>query len=356
MRIGILTFNRTINYGAILQCYALQDILCREGHEVSVINYKQPYIEIYSSLFSWKYVWIHRYHPGNIFRYIKSYNKRKYIFVKFKDFRNRFINSTNSCTNKNIPKDFDIYIIGSDQLWTKDHTGGYFDRTFFGEFKRNNNSKVFSYAISCNNSSIESLLKIKDIDIHKNFKVLSFREENTSKRISEEFKIETRTDIDPTLLADEKIWEPLINKEWSKRQYIAIYQARTISGYENEIEKKATILAKKMNIEVINLSSYKYSPSDFVSIIKFAECIFTSSFHGLAFSLIFNKPFYVFLLNDGHDGRCLNLLNTIGIGDDNIVSIKSQVNEIKHINYERINLELEKLRKHSISYIRNILK
>lgn len=355
MRIGILTFNRTINYGAILQCYALQNILHREGHEVSVINYKQPYIEIYSSLFSWKYVWIHRCHPGNIFRYIKNYNKRKNIYVKFRDFSKQFLNSTKPCSNKNIPKDSDIYIIGSDQLWTKDHTGGIFDKTFFGAFKRNNNSQVYSYAISCNNSSIESLLKRKDFEIYKNFKILSFREENASKRFSEELKVETRTDIDPTLLADERIWEPLINKEWSKKRYIAIYQARTINGYENEIERKATILAQKMNIEVINLSSYKYSPSDFVSIIKYAVCIFTSSFHGLAFSLVFNKPFYVFSLNDGHDGRCLDLLNKLGIAD-NVVSIKFQVDGIKHINYDKINIELEKLREHSISYIRDMLK
>lgn len=355
MKIGILTFSRTINYGAILQCYALQNILHREGHEVSVINYKQPYIEIYSSLFSWKYVWIHRYHPGNIYRYIKSYHKRENIYAKFVDFKKRFINETKPCNNKNIPKDFDLYIIGSDQLWTKDHTGGSFDKTFFGFFKRNNNSQVYSYAISCNNSSIESLLEKKDFNIHKNFKILSFREENASKKIAEEYYVETRIDIDPTLLADEKIWESLINKEWSKKQYIAIYQARTITGYEDEIEKKANILAKKMNIAVINLSSYIYSPSDFVSIIKYAACIFTSSFHGLAFSLIFNKPFYVFSLNDGHDGRCLDLLNKLDM-TDHVVSIKSQVNEIRYSNYKKVNFELEKLREHSMAYIRSILK
>lgn len=355
MKIGILTFSRTINYGAILQCYALQNVLHKEGHEVSVINYKQPYIEIYSSLFSWKYVWIHRYHPGNIFRYIRSYNKRKSKYIKFAEFKKKFIKSTKPCSNKNIPKDFDRYIIGSDQLWTKEHTGGIFDKTFFGYFKRDSNSKVYSYAISCNNSSIESLLQRKDFDIQKNFKILSFREENAGKKISEKYKIETRIDIDPTLLADEKIWEPLINKGWSKKQYIAIYQARTITGYENEIEKKATILAKKMNLEVINLSTYKYSPSDFVSIIKYAVCIFTSSFHGLAFSLIFNKPFYVFSLNDGHDDRCLDLLNKLGMSDYT-VSIKSQVNEIKYNDYKEVNHKLEKLREHSMAYIRYILK
>ena len=353
MKIGILTFSRTTNYGAILQCYALQRILQREGYNVSVINYKQPYIEIYSSPFSWGYIWIHRYHPGNIFRYIRSYQKRKNIYIKFKNFKKNFINDTKPCNNKNIPKDFDLYIIGSDQLWTKDHTGGKFDKIFFGYFKRNCNSKVFSYAISCNNNSIEFLLKRKDFDIKNNFQILSFREENIAKKVSKEYNTKARTDIDPTLLADENIWKPLINKEWSKKQYIAIYQARTIPGYENEIANKAALLANKMNIEVIDLSSYQYSPSDFVSIIKYAHCIFTSSFHGHAFSLIFNKPFYVFSLDDGHDGRCIDLLNRLDI-THNIISIKSKVNEIKYLDYKRINSELDKLREHSINYIKSI--
>ena len=45
MKIGILTFHRAHNYGAVLQCYALQEILKRMGHQVYVIDYRQPWIE-----------------------------------------------------------------------------------------------------------------------------------------------------------------------------------------------------------------------------------------------------------------------------------------------------------------------
>ena len=45
MRIGILTFHRAHSYGAVLQCYALQQTLAQMEHEVWVIDYRQPYIE-----------------------------------------------------------------------------------------------------------------------------------------------------------------------------------------------------------------------------------------------------------------------------------------------------------------------
>lgn len=353
MTIGILTFNRTLNYGAILQCYALQKILQDEGNDVKVIDYKQPYIEIYASIFSWKYVWKHRCHLGNIFRYIKSYNKRKDIYLKFLNFKKKYINCTKACNKNNIPKDFDIYVIGSDQLWTREHTGGIFDEVFLGFFKRERKSKVFSYAISCNNRSVDALLNEKNVDVIKNFQTLSFREEYASIKFSKAYHHETRIDLDPTLLAKDKIWDSVVNDEWLNKKYIAVYQARTKPGYENAIEANAIILAKKMNVEVINLSSYKYTPEEFVSIIKYAICVFTSSFHGLAFSLVFNKPFYVFTLDDGHDGRCISLLNNLGI-TDNIVSIKSQVTDIKYLDYKKINFNLDRLRENSMDYIRSI--
>lgn len=353
MKIGILTFSRTQNYGAILQCFALQETLLKEGHDVKVIEYKQPHIETYSSVFSWKYIWIQKYHLGNIYRYIKNYKIRGEKHKRFQEFKKKYLICTKPCNQKSIPQDFDVYLIGSDQLWTKVHTGGYFDKVFFGYFKKKKNAKILSYAISCNKKSIESLIQAPPFDISKNFQTLSFREENTSNIISSTFNIKTRVDIDPTLLASKDTWEKIANDSWSNQKYIAVYQARTINNFENSLIDKANELAKKLNLGVINLSTYDYSPSDFISIIKYAKCIFTTSFHGLAFSLIFNKPFYVFKLNDGHDGRSIELLTKLG-ADKNIVPIESQIYEISYLDYDKINHELNKLREHSMNYIKSI--
>lgn len=45
MKVGIITYHRAHNYGAVLQCYALQEVLKRMGHDTQIIDYRQPFIE-----------------------------------------------------------------------------------------------------------------------------------------------------------------------------------------------------------------------------------------------------------------------------------------------------------------------
>ena len=90
MKIGILTYNRTHNYGAVLQCYALQQTLVSMGYEVSVINYKQPFIEKTNSFFSSKYFLEKIRHPkAGLMWFYKLYIKNiKYWYIKCNNYKN----------------------------------------------------------------------------------------------------------------------------------------------------------------------------------------------------------------------------------------------------------------------------
>ena len=143
MKIGILTFHLAHNYGAVLQCYALQEVLGRMGHQVSIINYQQPYI-------------LEQFKPKRLFG-IRSFIKtlvnggiKDYIYrstlpyikrLNFENYRKRFLKETAPCyTIKDIPY-FDLYIIGSDQPWNPDLTGGP-DLVYWGQFEKKERSKL----------------------------------------------------------------------------------------------------------------------------------------------------------------------------------------------------------------------
>lgn len=308
-KIGIITYSRTQNYGAILQCYALQEVLKAMDYDVQVINYKQPFESKSSSVISWNYFWRNRFHPGNILRYIMAMPQRWRVYKSFNDFKKRFISCTKQCTQDNIPQDFDIYLLGSDQLWTLSYSGG-IDKVFWGQFEHPNKSLICGYAISSNKESIDSINANELKKLLSHFDVISLRELTIKRLLQEKCNdIDFRVDVDPTILADEHIWYKIIDEKWAIRDFVVTYQ---VARSQNDIlYKKALDLANQLGCEVIDLSTYEYSPQEFVSVIKYSKCVLTTSFHGVAFGIIFHRPLWVGLLNDGHDGRYVDLLTDL---------------------------------------------
>lgn len=130
MKVGILTFHRAINYGAVLQTFALQKVLSRYC-ECEVIDYRCKYIE-------------NLYKPFNISkdRFIRSlistilkYRSRKIKMIKFYKFLDNNVKlspSFNKSDLKNIEDNYDVFITGSDQVWNNSCAG--FDKTYFLDF------------------------------------------------------------------------------------------------------------------------------------------------------------------------------------------------------------------------------
>ena len=95
------------------------------------------------------------------------------------------------------------------------------------------------------------------------------------------------------------------------------------------------------------------SVDDFISLIKNAEYVFTSSFHGLAFSIIFNKQFYASYSRNSN--RAKTLLQTLGI-DNRILQNKVEIPELPIIDYSGINPQIQKLRENSNNYMNQTLR
>lgn len=349
MKVGIITFHNADNYGAVLQCYALQQFLTRMGHVAEIIDYRNSHIEdVYQLKYELKNV-IKAIIKLKYIKYKKEYLIRSHKRAAFNAFRSKYLKLSAHVCKDNIPQDYDAYIIGSDQVWTVKCCGGY-DPVFFGKFHRPENSLLIGYAIS---SQADFLVPLSLKDIEESvaaFDFLSFREKKIADLVYRITKRHAPITIDPTLLSDEDLWDSIINPQWSKRKYAVVYEVRK----KGSIEKKAEEYARKHDLELVNLSRSGYGIEDFVSAIKYAQCVITTSFHATVFSVIFRTPLCSIKLHDGGDERYVSLLNKLNL-KQHIFAIEDEINTIPEINEEGLAALLNSYRQDSVNFLKSKL-
>lgn len=357
MKIGILTFHRAINYGAVLQCYALQETLKRLGHEVEVINYQQPRVERTDRK---------PFESGDKMRLLKglhlrswwNYDKDKAIVLErrshFDDFLAKHFTLTEPCTLETVPQDFDAYVIGSDQVWNSHICDG-LDPVFWGTFKHRPNSKIISIAASTSYKDITKFSRQEVESLLSNFDALSSREQEVVDYINKDLNVNSVAQVvlDPTLLANKEVWDGMLNDKYKDKKYVLYFAARTYQPNPSIIKQKATALANEMGCEVMTINFNEDTPEDFVSKFRYASAVVTSSFHGVAFSLIFNRNLYAIMYGDEQDARYVNVLKSIGA--EKMLYEVTQDLLLEEFNFNKINSNLDKLQIESITYLKNVL-
>ena len=358
MRVGILTFHRAHNYGAVLQCYALQETLKKMGHDVRIIDYRQPWIEEFYKLYSIDMLKRNSGSVKDIYQYLKK-NTKKFMLAPFKNshfrsFRDDFMNLTQPCFGS-LPQEFDAYVIGSDQLWSLHCLGGEADPVYFGDFERPAQSVVIGYAISADKASVDALAS-RIADSISNFSSLSMREAGIASSVANISGRPCDVCLDPTLLTDSDMWEDVIDDRWSSLDYVLVYEVRWKKENKGLLRRKAEELAASVGngCKVIDLSSGRYPVTDFVSLFRYAKYVVTTSFHGTVFSILFERPFYVFPLWNGYDLRYLELLENVGASDR--VASRDERLLPEPMDFRSVKSGLDRLRKSSSGYLENSLK
>lgn len=370
-KIGILTFHKSINYGSVLQAYALQNLLLKEGYKVEIIDYEpKNYANMYIPFKKPTTIWniLHNLNRVPVGKIIKEQNE------KFKKFRDTYINLSREynfeSNYSDIFSQFDCVICGSDQVWniTLDDC----DDIFFLPCVKH--IKKIAYAVSVNDAKFNSC--IRDIDLKKcisEFNYISCREKSGATKISNFIaKEDVAVTIDPTLLHSVREYDGICSKRIINQNYIflydmwsnsdALYAAKVISALFNL--PVYTLFTKRNVKSMIKISKYgvkvitkNMSPTDFLSYIKYADFVITDSFHGTAFSLIFEKQFVCIneKQNSGkfkNDERITNILSELNINErylrvDNIHSVK----DLDNINYDIVTEKRKKLAKKSIDWL-----
>ncbi len=357
MKIGILTFHRAINYGAVLQCFALQEVLKEFGHEVWLIDYRQARVEktdrcIFSTRERFNFLLTG--HLRTFLNYNRSKTIRESIYKRFDNYLNNFFCLTNSCSKDAIPQNFDIYIIGSDQVWNTNICDG-LDPVFWGDFQKDDSSKLIAYAAS---TSLENLGKIEN-DVLKrhllSFSNISVRERKIANFLNARslLSFEVKTVLDPSLLVNSSVWDSMIDSKVNDGDYVLYFGVRPCLSRSNVLEVKANKLARKIGANVKTINFETDSPEDFVSKFRFAKAVITSSFHGVAFSLIFNKNLYAIKYGDEQDARYCDLLNEIH-AEHLLYGIDMDNEEFCDVDYKLINSSLSELRRSSFKFLKSL--
>lgn len=357
MKIGILTFHRAINYGAVLQCYALTKVLEKMGFAVEIIDYRPPYIEKYRKLFYWKDFkkkGIIAKFRNILFLPVEFLFKRKTSKVFDQFINDNFKISKQIIDCSDIPSYYDVIMFGSDQIWSPQICEG-FDNVYWGQFSKGN-CKFITYAASLgghNHLSEDDWKEIKKlINVYD---YISVREKALYDDLMEHTIKVPSLVIDPTLLAPISIFDKIAKKP-EEKDYVLLFTlehtkdeyafAKRIANEKRYQLIRICAIRGVVNRESLTLKS-AISPNEFLGYIKYAAFVVTVSFHGTAFSVIFNKDFYT--LRSQQEDRSYNLLKSVGL-EDRLVDPK-QVEIITRINHTNTNERINQLRKESEDFL-----
>ena len=322
-KIGICTLYFANNYGAVLQAFALQEVLKEMGHDVEFIkvrdvkvNMKQPNADLFEE--SRKYI--------NLSKEIFDINKDKY----------------------------DAIIIGSDEVWninngTFEHFEEYFGKKLKAE-------KIISYAPSANGVTSEQLKEFYGDDIKfEEFNCISARDEGTRKLVKDISGRDAELVLDPTLLVSD-FSKYATNPFPELKDYIILYAYK----FSDEEKEKIIKIAKENNKKIYSLA-YKFDWAEtlytdifgFLGVIKNADYMMTNTFHGTLFALILEKEFAVF---SNKNSKVEDIINKFQFKDRDGINVED-LNEIfdNNVDYEKINKLKLMHRRKSLDYLDSVI-
>lgn len=360
MKIGILTFHCAHNYGAVLQCYALQEFLKSLGHEVFVIDYRPKYLTDYYKLHKlrhWQKGNKGGYSLKSITRECIRFNFRKPRYVSFQNFISEYLHLfpySSDCDFSN----FDAMVFGSDQIWNSKITGKSFDPVFFGEGIK---CRKIVYAASNKNNSLTEDEERFYSQVLPHFYQIGVRETTLQGLLQPLTQKKVHLNIDPSLLVDCAIFEKLaVTPDW-KSKYVMIYEISPHAYVYDMAKKYATAhhfkvmeLSAQIQTNRFSERDMTASPNQWVGYIKKAELVLTTSFHGVAFSILFKKKFYYIRQHTPSDYRIESLLKQLNI-ENRILEQNREVLD-SPIDYVSVHQSLDKLREESCRYLCDALK
>ena len=348
MKISIITFPKAINYGTALQAAALKKKLEDYGNEVCFLEHKCEEIEKTNRVFDFHEALNPKYALAHLYNLPVALKRKN----NFKAFQQKYMSFSNAS-----PDSFDAVVAGSDQVWNYRLTAD--DWFYFLDFKKNNTKKV-AYAGSFGLSNIPDDKKQKTKECLADFDFLSVREQTAKDLIENEFGLTSDLVVDPTFLLNKTDWEQLYNKDLYSDGYIYVYNV----VYSPTVWEFAYKLAEKTGKKIRTVCYSKIhkpnaeccftaGPSEWLSHLSGADYVVTNSFHGVAFSINFNKQFFFELPPEklGVGSRIVDITTRYGLREREL----SIADMDATIDYTYTNQKLAEDRKNSEKFIKQFL-
>ena len=369
MKVGILTYHRAENYGALLQAYALRSYLKGQGYDVDFVDYWPDYHKDYFRIFPrrkfsaggfaakalsvyWGTVWA-----------LPRYKRKRALQV----FMKRFLGVSGPAkytSDKDICREFDTVVFGSDQIWRQQnlptHKG--LDLWYFGS--PNIEARKIAYAGSTGPIDLSDNEKELFKQYLSAFDRLSVRE-SSLKDLLDSLGLTSTLVVDPVFLLDKQQWLDLSamsskRATHKKKKYILFYNLLN----SKEAARFAEKLSREKNLPVVEITkrfgfryvgkrySHDASVLDFLSLIENADFVVSNSFHGVALSVIMGKQFYAVGMGRC-SGRVESLLAALGIGERYLANGETPAGEI---DYNQIGERLACYAEQSRAFLKDALE
>lgn len=371
MRIAILTLPLNTNYGGILQCYALQTVLERMGHEVVVIDTANwtsyPKMSLLSRLILFFKRFIKYYILGSESKFYGGKSETQIILENTREFIVKYIHQLKiqslDCLKE---EDFDAFIVGSDQIWRPSYYED-IENAYLGFARSWRNIKRIAYAVSFGSDkweySPEQTMKCKDLV--SLFNAVSVREDSGINLCMEYLHINAVQVLDPVLLLKQSDFSKLLINKKIKEKGLFCYIL------DKSEEKKLLVknISERVKLEPFYVStelSHRHAPfeerirppvEDWIMAFQTTDFVITDSFHGCVFSILFNKPFFVLTNIDRGITRLESLLSILSLQDRLITSKTENIQNLilSDIDWNTVNSNLERLRQKSYSFLQSCL-
>lgn len=323
-KVGIITMHKVINYGSALQAYALQHVIEKMGHDVEIIDYIYP--NEYHRQFAQKRSALRRL-ISYIIDLLKGSPRQKRIKA-FEEFYKENLKLSRTYNSKEElhkdPPKYDVYMTGSDQVWNPRSI--HVDTSFMLSFTDSPNKVAFSASIA--KGEIPEQYKKLYTSALRKYKHICMREKRGAELVESLIGYKPEVVLDPTMLLTGGEWREFAKKSNIdiKQPYILVY----VLGYSFNVYPYIYDLIKhvqqQLNMKLIVLNMSKQYAQilsnkkiidnaniyDFVKLFANASMVITDSFHGTAFSLSLNVPFYSVVNNiENADSRISDLLTSV---------------------------------------------
>lgn len=360
---GILTYHAGYNYGASLQAYALEKMINLMGKPVEIINYETDRFVASREMFSRK---IER--PKEIVKiisripYAKALKKRQQLFD---DFSNNTLKVSPRYKSEleviHHIDEYDCIVCGSDQIWNISGQDPQAENLlYFLNFEKN--QKRISYAASFGTKVEKSVFRENEyLPWIRKFDYISVRETNAKTYLKSK-GIDSVVTLDPTLLLDKENYDEICADRLIDHPYLLMFGWKT----NHNLIKAAKTASKYYGLPVYNIvppprgmfngikKKLDVGPKEYLSMIKYADFVVTNSFHGTAFSVIYEKSF-ISVLTGKPDERITSMLEQLGLGNRFCYADNINFASIQESDYRNVKKSKEILRKSSKDFLKNAL-
>ncbi|WP_387691253.1 polysaccharide pyruvyl transferase family protein [Photorhabdus sp. RM71S] len=362
-KIGILTQPLINNYGGILQCIALYNYLTEKGYEVTIIQ-KHLYNPLWKKIIIKALELIPNQNYRGFRNRAKQYKTHKIFIDHYIPNKTKIIYTHNSLIKIAKNYQFDVVIVGSDQVWRMAYINDPFYAAYFLNFVDSISCKKIAYAASFGKNHWETPEKISEIShLLADFTAISVRESSGVKICNDIFNYTSATHVlDPTLLINPKFYQQFIAKRQEKNNV-----KKLLTYVLDESENKKVIIKnikKSLGENISTQHLLGFNKHEIITIPEWltafynADFIITDSFHGMVFSIIFNKQFLVIGNNERGMERFVSLLSLLKLKDRLIISGEISnnfnMNKREKINYSLVNKIVSENRKNSEKFLNSI--